>query len=81
MSEPPMEHDRLAREIVDAAFAVHTILGPALLEPVYEQCLVYELEAREIPFQQRINSRSLGVLAFHCRTRRPGMSKRGNGRE
>jgi GxxExxY protein len=54
MSEPSSEHDLLAREIVDAAFAVHTTLGPGLLESVYQQCLVYELEARDIPFQRQV---------------------------
>jgi hypothetical protein len=30
MVEPSPEHDLLARQIVDAAFAVHTALGPGL---------------------------------------------------
>jgi hypothetical protein len=34
MSEPSSEHDLLAREFVDAGFAVHTLLGPGLLESV-----------------------------------------------
>jgi GxxExxY protein len=63
MSEPSSEHDRLAREIVDAEFAVHTI-GPGLLGPVYEQCLVYELEAREIPFRRQV---AVPVLYRHHR--------------
>jgi GxxExxY protein len=54
MSELSSEHDRLAREIVDVAFATHTILGPGLLEAVYQQCLVYELEAHDIPFQRQV---------------------------
>lgn len=36
----------IAREIVDAAFKVHTALGPGLLESVYEAVLTYELEKR-----------------------------------
>jgi GxxExxY protein len=54
MVEPSPEHDLLASQIVDAAFAVHTALGPGLLESVYEQCLVYELETRGIPFQRQV---------------------------
>jgi GxxExxY protein len=54
MAEPSTEHDLVAREIVDAAFAVHATLGPGLLESVYEQCLACELEAREIPFQRQV---------------------------
>ena len=54
MVEPSPEHDLVARQIVDAAFAVHGTLGPGLLESVYEQCLACELEAREIPFQRQV---------------------------
>ena len=44
----------VAREIVDAAYSVHSMLGPGLLESVYEQCLAYELEAREIAFRRQV---------------------------
>jgi GxxExxY protein len=54
MVEPSPEHDLVARQIVDAAFAVHSTLGPGLLESVYEQCLACELEAREIPFLRQV---------------------------
>lgn len=36
----------IAHEIVDAAYKVHTALGPGLLESVYEAVLAYELEKR-----------------------------------
>lgn len=52
--EPPTQHDLMACEIVDAAFTVHTTLGPGLLESVYEQCLACELEERNIAFQREI---------------------------
>jgi GxxExxY protein len=52
--EPSKEHDRVAHEIVDSAFAVHHTLGPGLLESVYEQCLVCELAARGIAVQRQI---------------------------
>jgi GxxExxY protein len=54
MFEPSVEIDAIAHQIVDAAFAVHCALGPGLLESVYEQCLAYELEARDIPFQRQV---------------------------
>jgi len=41
-----MNENRVAREIVDAAYRVHTTLGPGLLESVYEAALAYELEKR-----------------------------------
>jgi GxxExxY protein len=46
--EPSRAHDAAARQIVDAAFAVHAALGPGLLESVYEQCLEYELRSRNL---------------------------------
>ena len=54
MLEPSAEHDAVARAVVDAAFQVHTALGPGLLESVYEQCLVYELEARAIRLGRQV---------------------------
>jgi GxxExxY protein len=42
----PKETDRVAHQVVDAAFAVHVALGPGLLESIYEACLVHELHQR-----------------------------------
>ena len=36
----------MAQQIVDAAYRVHTTLGPGLLESVYQAALAYELEKR-----------------------------------
>jgi len=41
-----MTENEVAKMIVDAAFTVHTKLGPGLLEPVYEAILQYELRKR-----------------------------------
>ena len=41
-----MTENEVAKQIVDAAFRVHTSLGPGLLESVYETVLAYELEQR-----------------------------------
>jgi GxxExxY protein len=41
-----MTENEIAREIVSAAFKVHTRLGPGLLESVYETVLAYELTSR-----------------------------------
>ena len=41
-----MTENELATIIVDAAFKVHTTLGPGLLETVYQAALGYELEKR-----------------------------------
>jgi GxxExxY protein len=36
----------IAKEIVEAAFRIHTALGPGLLESVYDAVLAYELGRR-----------------------------------
>jgi GxxExxY protein len=54
MYEPTSEQDLVARHVVDAAFRVHETLGPGLLESVYERCLGYELETRDIPFCRQV---------------------------
>ena len=41
-----MTENEIASRIVDACYAVHTNLGPGLLEAVYESALAYELEKR-----------------------------------
>ena len=41
-----MTGNDIAREIVDAAFRIHTTLGPGLLESVYDAVLAYELARR-----------------------------------
>jgi len=40
--------NRLAKLTVDAAFAVHSNLGPGLLESVYEVALEHELNKRKL---------------------------------
>lgn len=40
--------EQLATSLVDAVFAVHSTLGPGLLESAYQACLVVELRARAI---------------------------------
>lgn len=39
----PEELNGLAKRVLDAAFRVHTALGPGLLESAYCACLVFEL--------------------------------------
>jgi len=41
-----MRENEIAKEVVDAAFRVHTKLGPGLLESVYEVVLAYEIEKK-----------------------------------
>ncbi len=39
----PPNIEKIGRLVLDAAFRVHTALGPGLLESVYETCTAYEL--------------------------------------
>ena len=39
----PPEVERVGKAVLDAAFKVHTALGPGLLESVYETCTAFEL--------------------------------------
>jgi len=48
------EVDAAATQVVDAAFAVHSNLGPGLLESVYETCLAYELKKRHLQTEHQV---------------------------
>lgn len=39
----PPDVEKVGKAVLDAAFKVHTALGPGLLESVYETCTAYEL--------------------------------------
>jgi len=41
-----MTENEVAKQIVDAAYRIHTSLGPGLLESVYEAVLARALERR-----------------------------------
>jgi GxxExxY protein len=43
----------LSREVIGAGIEVHRILGPGLLESIYEKCLRYELELRGLRVLQQ----------------------------
>ena len=47
------ETEALGKEVVDIAFKVHKMLGPGLLESVYERCFCYELSLRGIPHERQ----------------------------
>ncbi|HEY2329601.1 MAG TPA: GxxExxY protein [Verrucomicrobiae bacterium] len=49
------EIERLATEVVDSAFKVHSALGPGMLESVYETCLAHELGKRGLSFQTQVS--------------------------
>ena len=44
----------LCQQIKDAVFAVHIVLGPGLLEQVYEVCFCHELAKRNVDYQRQV---------------------------
>jgi GxxExxY protein len=48
------EINELTERVIGAAIAVHTALGPGLLESVYRECLAIELRHQNIPFQLEV---------------------------
>ena len=46
--------DLLTEKIIGAAIEVHSILGPGLLESIYEDALCYEFKLRGIGYQRQI---------------------------
>jgi len=50
----PPEWNALTGRIIEAAMEVHTILGPGLLEGVYEDALCYECQERGIRFRRQV---------------------------
>jgi GxxExxY protein len=46
--------ESLAETIVDAAIEVHRVLGPGLLESVYQTCLMHTLRKRGLKVQAQV---------------------------
>ena len=49
----PTENE-IAKQIVDAAYQIHTGLGPGLLETVYEVVLAHELKKRRLRVARQV---------------------------
>src|SRR5689334_1414930 len=50
--------DTFSGKVIGAAIEVHRMLGPGLLESIYEKCLLRELELRGIP---AVNQRMVSI--------------------
>lgn len=48
------ELNNLSKEIIGAAIEVHRTMGPGLLEKIYEDCMIEELNARKIQAQRQV---------------------------
>lgn len=49
-----MTENQIATAVVDAAFKIHTTLGPGLLESVYEAVLDFELQRRGLTVARQV---------------------------
>jgi len=54
MHELDADLERIAQQVVDAAFRVHSALGPGLLESAYEVCLQHELRKRGLRADRQV---------------------------
>jgi GxxExxY protein len=54
MREPDEDVDVWARAVIGAAIEVHSLLGPGLLEALYEEALCVEMQLRRIPFARQV---------------------------
>ena len=49
-----MKRDELTEKIIGACIEVHRILGPGLLESIYEEALCHEFTLRNINFERQV---------------------------
>jgi GxxExxY protein len=50
----PVEVEQVGKVVLDAAYKVHSALGPGLLESVYEACLAYEIRESGVAVQTQV---------------------------
>ena len=50
----PPRLNQISGQVVSACYAVHSALGPGLLESVYESCLIYELRKRGLKVEGQV---------------------------
>jgi GxxExxY protein len=55
MKPIPPEINQVSQAIVEGAFAVHSTLGPGLLESVYEACLAHELAKKGLKVERQVS--------------------------
>ena len=47
------EQGELTRRVIGAAIEVHRVMGPGLLEPIYQKCMQNELARQGIPYREQ----------------------------
>lgn len=48
-----MDREEIFKKVLDCAFEVHSNLGPGLLESVYEECLIFELQCAGLKVEKQ----------------------------
>jgi len=48
-----MNEEQVGKTVLDSAFHVHTVLGPGLLESIYEAAMALDLRRREVRVEQQ----------------------------
>jgi GxxExxY protein len=51
----PLEVEPIGKKLLDAAYTVHTSLGPGLLESVYEACLAYQAGLQGLSVETQVS--------------------------
>ena len=47
-----MDENELSKIVIGSAIEVHRILGPGLLESIYQKCLAHEIAIRRLNYQE-----------------------------
>ncbi len=67
--------ESIAEKIVDAAYTVHKILRPGLLEKVYEVCFCHELSKRGLQYKRQVDITIIKRRNYEARAYRNHLSK------
>ena len=49
-----LDIETIGKKVLDAAYTVHSALGPGLLESVYEACLAYEVQGQRLKAETQV---------------------------
>ena len=77
MNDKPLSkrEESKAEKIVDAAYTVHKILVPGLLEKVYEVCFCHELSKRGLQDKRQVDMTIIERSNYEARAYRNHLSK------